>query len=238
MYRSHKDIDIKNIQNIPLWRYMDLWKFLKIINSSSLFFPSVNLLGDQLEGKIPDEVYSFMKDHEIRNGRNDNFVEVYKEFMENYSINSTLVLSWNAAENESFALWKMYAKDKLGIAIKTNFNRLKESFNNTNEDIYIGEVKYYNKNKPKYDIVSFSTLLTKHNYYSFEREVRCLTKLKENEKNINFKNVDVNLNTLIEDVYLSPFAFESGLHEIIEFLKSKHNLNFNIKMSGINDTWL
>lgn len=238
MYKHNEDIEIRNIQNMPLWRYMDLWKFLKIINTSSLFFPSVNLLGDQLEGRIPKEVYSYMKEHEAKNGRTDTFIKVYKEFMESYSRNSTLVLSWNAADNESFALWKMYAKDRLGIAIKTNFDRLKESFKNTEEDIYIGEVKYYDKRKPIYDIVSFSTLLTKHIYYSYEKEVRCLTRLKEEEKGINFKNIGVDLNTLIEAVYISPFAYESGLKEIIEFLKSKNNLSFDIKMSGINDSWL
>lgn len=238
MYTEDKDINSNNLGNIPLWRYMDLWKFLKIINSSSLFFPSVSLLGDQQEGKIPNRVFELMKEHENNNGRSDNFVEVYREFVENYSINSTLVLSWNAAENESFALWKMYAKDKLGIAIKTNFEKLKMAFKDTPEKIYIGEVKYYDNEKPEYDVVSFSTLLTKHIYYSFEREVRCLTRLEDNEKNINFKNIKVDLNELIEDVYLSPFAFESGLHEIIEHLKEKHKLQFNIKMSGINDSWL
>lgn len=238
MYTEHEHINSTELGNIPLWRYMDLWKFLKIINTSTLFFPSVGLLGDQEEGKIPNRIYELMKEHEKRNGRNDNFVEVYKEFMENHSINSTLVLSWNAAENESFALWKMYAKDKLGIAIKTNFKKLKAAFKNTPEKIYIGEVKYYNNEKPEYDVVSFSTLLTKHVYYSFEREVRCLTNLEEHEKNISSKNIVVDLNELIEDVYLSPFAFESGLHEIIEHLKDKHKLKFNVKMSGINDSWL
>ena len=238
MYTEHERTKTENISNTPLWRYMDLWKFLQIVNTSTLFFPSVTLLGDQLEGKIPDKVYSNMKDHEKINGRSDNFVEVYREFMENLSRDSTLVLSWNAAENESFALWKMYAKDKLGIAIKTNLQKLKNSFKNTSEEIYIGEVSYYDNEKPIYDVISFSTLLTKHNYYSFEKEVRCLTRLNDDEKNLNFKLINVDLNELIEEVYLSPFAFESGLHEIIEYLKLKHKLSFKIKMSGINDSWL
>ena len=238
MYTEDERINTANIISTPLWRYMDLWKFLQIVNTSTLFFPSVNLLGDQSEGKIPDKVYLLMKEHEKNNGRSDNFVQVFREFMENYSINSTLVLSWNAAENESFALWKMYAKDRLGIAIKTNLERLKKSFQVTDEEIYIGEVSYYDNEKPSYDVISFSTLLTKHIYYSFEREVRCLTRLKDDERNVNFKHVKVDLNELIDEVYMSPFAFESGLLEIIEYLRTKHNLKFKIKMSGINDSWL
>jgi|SRR5690606_1891347 len=238
MYVPSKHLNTSNIENIPLWRYMDLWKFLKIINSSTLFFPSVRLLGDQLEGRIPQEVYNYMKFQDKSNGRNDNFVDVFKDFMEQYAIKNTLVLSWNAAKNESFALWKMYAKDKLGIAIKTNLDRLRSCFDKTEEKIFIGEVNYYDKENPKYDITGFSTLLTKHIYYSFEQEVRCLIKIEEQNSVYDFKNVAVDLDVLIEEVYLSPFAFDSGLNEIIEFLKDKHRLNFNIKKSGINDSWL
>jgi hypothetical protein len=216
---------------------MDLWKFLKIINTSSLFFPCVEMLGDNFEGKMPDEVYQSMKAHEKRNGREDNFVDVFKNFMEDLSINKTLISSWNAAENESFALWKMYAKDKLGIAIKTDFEKLKSCFNNASEDIYIGEVSYFDNKNPEYDFGKFSTLLTKNIYYNFEKEVRCLTRL-EDDKTLRFKNIKVDLNELIDEVYLSPFAFESGLHEVIELLREKHKLNFKIRMSGISDSWL
>jgi hypothetical protein len=41
------------------------------------------------------------------------------EFMENHSIKLYTGLSWNAAENESFLLWKMYAKTSLDYH-KTN----------------------------------------------------------------------------------------------------------------------
>jgi hypothetical protein len=51
--------------------------------------------------------------------------EVYKN-SENHSIKSTLVLSWNAAENESFACFGKCAKDKLGIAIKLTLKELKQ----------------------------------------------------------------------------------------------------------------
>ncbi|WBL23847.1 DUF2971 domain-containing protein [Zunongwangia sp. HRR-M8] len=237
MYVKHEDLRTENTSELPLWRYMDLWKFLKIINSSSLFFPSVGLLGDQMEGKIPELVYLGMKEHDKQNGRDDSFVDVFKNFMEDYSRNKTLVLSWNAAKTESFALWKMYAKDKLGVAIKTDLKSLKKCFNNTKEEIFIGEVSYFDENKPEYNIGQFSTLLTKHIYYNYEKEVRCLTRMKDDE-NLTFKNISVDLNELIREVYISPFAYESGLLEIIEFLREKHKLNFEIKMSGINDSWL
>lgn len=60
----------------------------------------------------------------------------------------------------------------------------------------------------------------------------------ENEKNPGFRKILVDLNELIEEVYISPFAYEAGLYEIVEFLKEKHKLNYKVKMCGINDSWL
>lgn len=238
MYTEHPEFIIEKTKDLPLWRYMDLWKFLKLINTSEIFFPNVEMMGDQHEGKIPQKVYEWMLQEDEKLGRKNNFAQNYKGFIENRLRKKTLILSWNANQNESFALWKMYAKEKLGIAIKTNFERLKKSFKNADENIYIGEVRYYDNNKPAYKIGNtFYTFLTKNNYYEFEAEVRCITEIS-NDETTTTKNVKVDLNELIEEVYISPFAEKTGLTEIIEFLKEKYNLNFKISISGVNDTWI
>lgn len=235
MYKQHKQFKIEKTKNIPLWRYMDFWKFLNLLSTSKLFFPNIEMLGDQHEGKIPNKIYQMMveKDKIQEKERNKN----YKYLIEEKLRKTTLVCSWIASHNESFAMWKMYAKEKLGIAIKTKFDNLKNCFNKSNENIYIGEVFYYDDSNPYYEIGNtFFTFLTKHNYYQFESEVRCITEITD--QNSTFKNIDVDLNTLIQEVYISPFAYETGLVEIIEFLKSKYSLNFNIKISGVNDKWI
>lgn len=238
MYTEHPEFYIEKTKDLPLWRYMDFWKFLQLINNSTLFFPNIEMMGDQTEGKIPQKIYKMMLEDDERNGRKNNFAKNYKEFVEKKLREKTLILSWNANKNESFAFWKMYAKEKLGIAIKTNIDRLKNSFKVAEENIYIGEVRYYDDENPKYKTGNtFYTFLTKNNYYEFESEVRCITSiLKDDEKTT--KNIKVDLNELIEDVYISPFAEKSGLIELIEFLKEKNKLNFNIRISGVNDTWI
>lgn len=238
MHKEHIEFSIDKTKDLPLWRYMDFWKFLKMVSTSKLFFSNVQMLGDQHEGRIPEKIYNMMLEEDKRLGRTNNFSQNYKGFIENSLRRETLICSWIANKKESFAMWKMYAKEKLGIAIKTNYERLKNSFARTSEDIYIGEVHYYDDDKPYYRLGNtFYSFLVKHNYYEFESEVRCITELKQDAKDM-FKNIDVDLNTLIEDVYISPFAIEAGFHEILEFLKTKYRLTFNIKTSGINDSWL
>lgn len=141
-------------------------------------------------------------------------------------------------ETESFALWKMYAKNKLGIAIKTDVNSLINAFKHSTETIYIGDVNYFDLKKINYKLGStISNFVTKNKFYEFESEIRCLVLLGEDDC-VSSRNVEVDLNELIREVYVSPFAIETGLLEVIEFLRDKHNLSYAIKESHINDTWL
>lgn len=231
MYQEHPAFNITKTVGLPLWRYMDFWKFLQLIDSSTIFFSSIEMMGDQHEGRIPKEIYDLKHQEDLDLQRPYPFAPAYKYTIEKLR-KETLILSWTANATESFALWKMYAKEKLGIAIKTDFERLKRSLNNTEEVIYVGEVNYYDPLNPKFDPSNtYYTFLNKHHYYSFESEVRCITTGSP-------KEIKIDLNELIEEVYISPFAEKRGLLDIINFLKEKNKLTFEIKTSGVDDTWL
>ncbi|MDR6968893.1 hypothetical protein J2X31_002919 [Flavobacterium arsenatis] len=114
------------------------------------------------------------------------------------------------------------------------------SFNEAEQNIYIGEVSYYNDEKPTYMTGNFFySFLVKHNYYEFESEVRCIHQLPEG-KNLpeDTHRIPVNLGTLIEEVYISPFASKTGFLKIIEYLRDQAGLDFKISVSGVNDRWI
>jgi len=239
MYIAHPEFKIEKTKDLPLWRYMDFWKFLKLLSSSQLFFPNVEMLGDQHEGKIPNKIYELMLAKEREQSPAIKFVEGYKDLVEDKLRSKTFICSWVASNKESYGMWKMYSNDKLGVAIKTDFESLKKSFSAASEDIYIGEVFYYDPTKPKYKIGNtFFSFLVKHNYYDFESEVRCLTENQPDEKRVTSKYIQIDLNTLIKEVYISPLASETIMLDILEFLKSKYSLEFNIRVSGVNDRWI
>lgn len=231
MYKEHTAFKITKTVGLPLWRYMDFWKFLQLIDSSTIFFSSIEMMGDQHEGRIPKEIFELIHQEDLDLQRPYPWASAYKCTIEKLR-KETLILSWTANATESFALWKMYAKEKLGIAIKTDVKRLKNSLKNTEEVIHIGEVNYYDPLNPKLDLGNtYCTFLNKHHYYSFESEVRCITTGSP-------KEIKIDLNELIAEVYISPFAEKSGLLDIINFLKQKNKLTFEIKTSGVNDTWI
>jgi hypothetical protein len=246
MYKKISNIKTNLTDQTLLWRYMEFWKLIDLLEKSELYFCSINSLGDQYEGKIPDRVFNFFLDEEKEGGilhdkekeQELKFIENYRNYIENKIRPTTLISSWCAHKTESFALWKMYSKDKLGVAIKTDFSNLKQAFNSTNIDVFINEVIYLDETKFSYKFSVENNIypfLIKNKYYEFENEVRCIIQETNSYGNHRIK---IDLKNLIQEIYISPFAESIGFKPVIEFIKDKYKLNFDIKISGVNDNWV
>lgn len=163
-------------------------------------------------------------------------------------IKSTLVNCWHLNEFESASMWKSYSPDKGGISIQSTYQKLSNSFNSTVDKIYIGTVKYEDFSKvwiPENN--SFTPFLLKRKSFECESELRSITTLpvdkdysKMNttttkhttytsyDSKINYngvgehgKFVKVNVDTLIEKIYIHPFApreFEEDVRSLIKKL--------------------
>lgn len=232
MHKEHYVFKTNNSFNKPLWRYMDFWKFLNILETKSLYFSNSDNLGDSNEGRIPYFIFEKILEEDKMNG-NDNNNEL-NIFLENNLRKSHLISSWSFAERESFAMWKMYAKDKIGIAIETDLNSLKGSFNKTKRDVYLGEINYINEENYYFDASNmFYPFITKLDFYKFENEIRCIT-ITESNEDAKSKLVEVDLYTLIKKAHISPNSKIEFL-KLIELLKKENGLDFEICYSKIND---
>src|SRR5690348_12510538 len=47
---QHESFRLPTDKEVPVWRYMDLAKYLTMLNSKSLYFARANKLGDPFEG--------------------------------------------------------------------------------------------------------------------------------------------------------------------------------------------
>ena len=132
-------------------------------------------------------------------------------------------------------MWKMYAKDKMGIAIETDLEALKNSFAVTDRIIYIGEINYINENNYYFDIGNmFYPFVTKLDFYHFENEIRCIIVTRENEEPNN-KLVEVDLNILIKKIHISPNS-KPEFNKLIDILKKEYKLDFEVLYSKVNDS--
>jgi hypothetical protein len=235
MYEEHPTFELNKSINKPIWKYMDFWKFLNLLDTSCLYFSESENLGDNFEGRIPKAVLKLMLEEDERLDRNSN--KELNGFIENTLRKETLISSWTYHQKESFAMWKMYAKNKMGLAIKTNLDSLKNSFKQSDRSIYIGEVRYFDESKFRYNTSNlYYPFLVKLEYYSFEEEIRCITSCREEEPKEG-KLVEVDLNELIRIIYISPNS-KPEFKKMLELLRREYNLNFKIEFSEVNDSWL
>lgn len=212
-------------------RYMSLSKFMSLLTFKKLFFTNVKYFEDAHEGEIPEGFFKNWSE-EAENGYNSVQSSVTH-------IRNVYASCWNKFKGEeSYALWKIYTDTDSGVAIKTTVGKLKKALGN--EKVKICEVQYISSFENKDIDVKFPVFefhgrqkhireVYKVSPYSYEEEIRALFLEMSNEE--PGKTLEIDLNELIEAVYVSPFAKEWFFNLIKETIKTKdYGLNDSIEV--------
>jgi len=131
-YKEHPEFLPPDDPNSKIWRYMDLAKFLSILDTRSLYFTRL----DQLADFDPFEGYYTNLNIQFDNIPFENMPEEWKEqngiktkeiydtiiqsnrrtreFVK-YNREVTFVNSWHIKEYESAAMWNLYLSNHEGI---------------------------------------------------------------------------------------------------------------------------
>lgn len=246
-----KDYKIPN-KDILLWRYQDFPKFISLIDSNKLFFTRADKFEDTFEGARgfnfqKEAIYSTHKplltlkvkgklmNAGINNPTEDEIeIEVRKE-MQNILIaqqekrKDYFVSCWHSNELESEAMWKLYVTAKnQGIAIQTTMERLCTAIGST--DFEVGAVKYISFEHPLDE--DSVPIWYKRTAFQHENEIRAIIK-KSSSTELGLL-VDVDVNRLIEKVYISPSAPE-WFACLVENVLKKYNLNKEVLHSKLDE---
>lgn len=205
MYKEHPSL-IEPKEEAVLWRYLDIAKFLHLLDSSSLFFTRLTNFSDPYEGhmtkKTLDELMKIPKDfpEEERLNREKTIRQDVEFFIKHRPI--LCASCWHENETESSAMWSQYTGTGEGLAIRTSFKRFKEAFKPAKLEVSAGMIQYIDYNTHNLDprnIFNFGIL--KRQSFAHERELRALIMEPSNSPGVY---VDIDLATLIESVVVSP----------------------------------
>ena len=209
-------------RDTTIWRYMDLAKFLDLVENRRLFFANGATLSDKYEGSVPEAIFeSKRKELEQRGlaGRDlEDELARYRFLEANSMVDLALINCWTAEEDESYALWKIYSGGQnLGFAVKSTVGRLIDAIEQGEdeypEDYFMGQVEY-SEMLPDEGIHRLKLLTRKMPFYKYENEIRLIVlnyPRSEGGTKTPYplsvgRNVSVNTETLIECAYVSPFA--------------------------------
>ncbi|QEM07197.1 hypothetical protein DIU31_028235 [Mucilaginibacter rubeus] len=227
MYKENKQL-----QNPPddtiLFRYMDFISFYSLLRNQNLFFKLIDCYTDKLEGLLVEETieskvrwlqkidpYMSLTEATQRANEEAEHIKDYRQW--------TLSSSWNMDNNESYAMWKIYLRGSgEGVAIKTTVGKLKAQLaSNTKFEFTGGSVTY--EALSHFNVGQFHVSANKRPPYAYEKEYRVLAinqydKLTKEPLFEIGAAVDMNMEQLIDQVYISPFAtgwFESMIKQLL-----------------------
>jgi hypothetical protein len=227
MYIHNPTIILPENPDTIVWKYLDLSKFLDLLLSKKLFMSRSDKFEDQYEGTFSEPTFE-----EIRKiaENNPEFLDYYKSHRE-----KIVISSWHINEYESFAMWQIFTKNNEGLAIQSTVKRLQEALKpETKTTQYIGEVNYidYKKEYIPFDD-TFFPFLFKRKSFQYEREVRIISDVTQNNIVINEGlKIDVDIHQLIEKIYIHPKS-ENWYKNLVIQLMEQLGFNFSIEKSDL-----
>ena len=163
-------------------------------------------------------------------------------------------------DSESDAMWKIYSRGAVGVAIQSTVSRVMQSFDKATDTVYMSEVQYADPDKlvEPDSIIAPSDYIFKRSAFRHEQEVRSgttrpdvrmeffddLGKLKIPAPGVTAAQVvtfpdrkgiyvTVDVPTLVERIVISPFA-PNWFSELVASLTQKLGYTFAIVSSEMS----
>lgn len=168
-----------------IWRYMDLGKFIDLIQTSCLHFSRLDQMDDRWEGatsKLNGEFYKKIESDPELLKKYYPTLNINEEIFRNIQLaiskerealrKAIYINCWYLSNFESAAMWYLYSKSNESIAIQSRYHVLLESLPN---HAYCGLITYRDYET---EIISdenlFNCVMSKRRSFEHENEVRAL----------------------------------------------------------------
>jgi len=202
-------------------------KFLYLIDKKALYFARADQFHDPLEGTFPNGAVKLFSALKMKN---------LNEFLSKaaFLCQSVAANCWHMNDSESLGMWQRYTNNGQGVVVRSTYSRLKKSMSAYSIDpIRIIEMQYITFSNAVLPPILGYPFEYKDVHYKDERELRCIIYRKNS---INGKGIPVPINTetLIGDIYTSPFA-PIDLHDSVRAIVAKHGLSKRIFVSCFAD---
>jgi hypothetical protein len=221
-----------------IWRYMDMPKFLALLQSSSLVFPIASSFDDPSEGH-----YTRPTEDVLRQAILDQDPQALTVWHKQLQMRDEIYVScWHLNDHESAAMWRIFLKGSDGVSIRSSVGHLWRSLNETNLVFQSGAVTYIDFDNSLTHTSGPGLLLYKRLDFQHEREFRIMVWGK-GPTNMRFLgstlrhvlSLPVNLSTLIHEVVVSPEA-PAWVLPVLKDLISKYGYSLPVRQSAVN-TW-
>jgi hypothetical protein len=243
MFLRNEPYLVQPPDDTPLWRYMDFSKFVSILDRSALYFARISTLGDPYEG-VETRAYLEAAGRYYGTDKRMGMFAHRAEMMEAIRMKirkSTFVSCWHMNTFESAAMWSQYLKSGEGVAIRSTFANFCKCFAQTPRTITGGVVEYldYDTDLPNSPLEADNIaqlVCCKRKSFEHEREFRGMTScdqpISPEEGDESGLYISLDVNTLIEEVYVAPHA-ATWQAQLVENVLAKYGFNKEVHHSKL-----
>lgn len=226
--------------NDSLWRYFKSEYIVDFLQTGKLYFASARQFEDSFEGAVAVSLQSYLINNEPE--RNNSNEKAFEELCR-----LTKISCWHRSSHESDAMWRLYADDRKGVAIRTTPAKMKSAIKPfklgpefMSEDIWAGNITYINLLQESLNVSMLERFWYKHMVFSWEQEFRLAISLRIAEE-FGCKVppegifVEFDMQELVEEIYLGPLLSEADIQNISEAAETC-GLGARIRISSLRGT--
>jgi hypothetical protein len=227
-------------RNCTLWRFMDLTKFLSLLENRSLFFPRADQFDDPYEGAWSSAGVALLRDPARNEGLPPEAVDQLLKGAEKFR-REMFISCWFASEHESAAMWRLYLQSPEGVAIQTDYETLAVALDRSPLKVGTTMVQYIDYDK---EVIPFTNLFFPfvHERMSFahETELRAIvwssadTNKPQIPNGVTSVRIDIVPEELIKAVHVCPTA-PKWFGELVEQILRRYALAIPVVRSSLYD---
>jgi hypothetical protein len=246
---SHPLITQPDSDDIGLWRYMDLVKFLSFVPRQELHFSRLDKLGDPFEGSVNEVTFNARRvwiESEVKKflpkGASVHPASVEdsaQQFSDHFSSSRRefYCSCWHMNEGESAAMWSLYSKSNESIAIKSTYATLKNLLPN---NVFLGKIEYKSQDELIHPSNQLQVIFTKRKSFEHEREVRAVAWLHDSRRHLYLEflckesgiAVPISVNELVHSVHLNPEC-SPWFFEVVKDILDKYEISVQLQQSSL-----
>lgn len=203
-------------KNQIIWRYMNFEKFISLLQNKALFFSTCFNMQklDPFEGEYTKKNLDMLEITKKLYELPENMRKKPKEYRELF-LKNTFINCWHANNNENAAMWKIYASNKNGIAIKSTIKDLNKGIKNKKEyGVIISDIQY----------LDYNAVANNFDYTNYIKDIRDLAE-QENCNGIN----KINIYNKLEKYYNSlirtkkqEYTYENEIRVVSPFVNDNN----------------
>lgn len=213
--------------NQPIWRYLDFTKFISMLDTKSIFFPTASSFSDKFEGAYSQgnrEIRELLAKSKHSPGITPEDMAKLKE--------EVGISCWHANEYESAAMWELYSKSSESVCIQTTYEKLSLCLGGVAEIGMVQYVDYVNDIIPEHD--PYLAFFHKRKSFQHENELRAIVKQLDTEFIGKGCSIPIELSLLVERVYVAPES-PPWFFELVERAMKKYGLDKPVIKSSLAD---